>query len=366
MKKIVLIPALLSATLAFSQDYRFEVSPLIGYNIAEGNLGLKDNGHPLGGLEFQFNAPNSHMGAEFSLLYSPDTEYNNGKETDYTRFAFNGVYTFDKTSSVTPFAKVGAGNEIVGLTNEDNENGFFFDVGAGIKVPFTKQWALKLEAIYMSKIVNNKNGDLDNNLVTLAGLTYSFGTYEKRKAPTPTPVPVFVDGDDDGDGVLNSKDSCLYTPANTKVDALGCALVRDFDGDGVVDELDMCPNTPHGAKVNSDGCQEIKKLNIFFDFDSYHIQDKSKKDVDKYAEFLKEHPYYHAEIVGHTDSMGSEAYNKKLSKKRANAVVEELVKTGIDKDRLSSKGMGEEHPIYTNETEYGRAKNRRVETHIKK
>jgi len=360
MKKIILIPALLSATLAFAQDqYKFEVSPLVGYNFAEGDLNIQDNGHMLGGVEFQFNSKKSPLSAEFSLLYSPDADYDNGKDTEFIRFAFNGVYTFNNINSIVPFAKVGAGHETATLTNADNQNGFFLDAGAGVKIPFAEQWAVKLEGIYMAKFAHNQNGAIDNNFVTLAGLTYSFGTYAKKPAPVP-----FVDGDDDNDGVLNSQDSCLYTPANTPVDALGCALVQDNDSDGVINSKDRCPDTPYGVKVNQEGCQELKVLNIFFDFDSYHIKKDSQKNVDKYSVFLKEHPYYHAEIIGHTDNKGSTTYNKKLSKERANAVVEALVEDGIDKDRLSSIGMGELNPIADNSTPEGRAKNRRTETHI--
>jgi len=363
MKKILLVPALLTASLALAEDYRFEVSPMIGYNFAEGKLGIQDNGHALGGLEFQFNSKNSPLSAEFSLLYSPNAEYDSGKETKFTRVAFNGVYTFENVDNIIPFAKLGAGNEVVTNENENNQRGFFLDAGAGIKVPFTEQLAMKLEAIYMGKIAHNQNGTYDNNLVTMVGLTYSFGTYEKAAAAV---IPVVVDGDDDKDGVLNSQDNCLYTPAGAEVDALGCALVLDSDGDGILNDKDLCPNSPAGAKVNEDGCEILKKLDIYFGFDSYKINKDSRKVIDKYSTFLKEHPFYKAEIIGHTDSKGSAEYNQKLSKKRANAVVEVLVEDGIEVKRLSSTGMGESNPIADNSTEEGRAKNRRTETHIKR
>jgi OOP family OmpA-OmpF porin len=84
------------------------------------------------------------------------------------------------------------------------------------------------------------------------------------------------------------------------------------------------------------------------------------------VEYLKAHPDYTAEIQGHTDSIGSAEYNKKLSERRAKAVYDIMVKMGIDPNRLSYVGYGEEMPIAENCTAEGRAKNRRVEVHMYK
>ena len=128
--------------------------------------------------------------------------------------------------------------------------------------------------------------------------------------------------------------------------------------------VDECPNTPEGTKVDIYGCPEIKKLVIHFDFDSAKIKKESLPVIDKFAEFLKKHTHYKVLIVGHTDSIGTKEYNKKLSLRRAQAVVKALVERGIDPKRLTAKGMGEEQPIADNSTEEGRALNRRVEAKL--
>ncbi len=84
----------------------------------------------------------------------------------------------------------------------------------------------------------------------------------------------------------------------------------------------------------------------------------------KLANTLKQYPDTDLLIVGHTDNVGSESFNQALSKKRANAVSNELVSSGIAKNRLKIKGKGENQPTDTNESDFGRAQNRRVEIAI--
>ncbi len=104
--------------------------------------------------------------------------------------------------------------------------------------------------------------------------------------------------------------------------------------------------------------------NIFFDFDKATLRDESIPELKRVARVLEENSNIRIELSGHTDSRGSDSYNKRLSEKRAEAVVDYLVDHGIDKNRLESKGYGEEQPIATNETEEGRQKNRRTEFKI--
>ena len=86
--------------------------------------------------------------------------------------------------------------------------------------------------------------------------------------------------------------------------------------------------------------------------------------LQKYADFLTKYSAYSANIVGYTDSRGSEAYNQKLSQKRANAVKDMLLEKGVPADRLSSEGKGEANPIADNATSEGRAENRRIEAEL--
>ncbi len=104
--------------------------------------------------------------------------------------------------------------------------------------------------------------------------------------------------------------------------------------------------------------------NIFFDFDSYTLKEESRIELNKITELLELNPGMKIEISGHTDQTGSSIYNMELSQKRAEEVVKYLATEGIDPERLTSKGYGDTKPLSTNETEEGRALNRRTELKV--
>ncbi|MEQ8660949.1 MAG: OmpA family protein [Gammaproteobacteria bacterium] len=140
----------------------------------------------------------------------------------------------------------------------------------------------------------------------------------------------------------------------------------DTDGDGVIDANDDCPGTPKGVKVNARGCPEVgEKLmtleGVNFDYDSAKLRPESESVLDAAVTVLNENPSVHVRIEGHTDSRGSDAYNRKLSERRAQSVVAYLVSRGIDAGRLSAIGYGESAPVAPNDTAENMYKNRRVE-----
>ncbi len=183
--------------------------------------------------------------------------------------------------------------------------------------------------------------------------------YADRCPETPSGLEVDSRGcplDSDGDGVYDYKDKCPGTPRGMQVDSAGCPM--DSDGDGVINSLDRCPNTPKGAKVSERGCWTLK--GAIFDTNKSVIKPEFQSQLDDVAKVLKNTPDLTIEIQGHTDSAGSEKYNQKLSERRANAVKDYLVSKGIDKDRMTAKGYGELMPVASNDTEEGRAANRRA------
>ena len=106
----------------------------------------------------------------------------------------------------------------------------------------------------------------------------------------------------------------------------------------------------------------VSLYGIYFDFDSAEIKLESRPVIEEIAKLLKQNPDLRLLVVGHTDMVGTLEYNMKLSLRRAQAVVRELVeKYGIDRGRLKAFGVGPLAPVSTNRTEKGRAKNRRVE-----
>lgn len=104
--------------------------------------------------------------------------------------------------------------------------------------------------------------------------------------------------------------------------------------------------------------------NVFFAHDSYRLESTSKAELNKLLDFLRNNPEVEMEISGHTDNVGSRAYNLDLSTKRAKAVYEYLVSKGVDSNRLIYKGMADKYPVDTNSTPEGRANNRRTEFKI--
>ena len=180
--------------------------------------------------------------------------------------------------------------------------------------------------------------------------------------------------DSDGDGVFDGIDQCPGTPRGATVDARGCP--SDSDNDGVLDGIDRCPNTPAGAKVDEWGCTvEAKQFldtglitttAILFDFDKATLKPESKTELDRIGAILIQAADLAVEIGGHTDAVGTDQYNLKLSDERAKAVHDYLEANfpQIKADNLVSKGYGEGTPVASNKTKEGRAQNRRVEFKI--
>lgn len=176
--------------------------------------------------------------------------------------------------------------------------------------------------------------------------------------------------DTDNDGVADNLDKCPDTPKGAEVNDEGCPI--DSDNDGVPNYLDECENTPAGKQVDEKGCatevvikEEIKKVTLSgdtnFEFDKAKLLPNAHKKLKPVVETMKKFKDSRWIIEGHTDAIGSNEYNKKLSLERAQAVADYFVQNGIERNRLELIGLGESQPIATNDTQEGRAMNRRVE-----
>jgi outer membrane protein OmpA-like peptidoglycan-associated protein len=181
--------------------------------------------------------------------------------------------------------------------------------------------------------------------------------------------------DRDKDGIVDAEDACPDVPGVKTDDPKTNGCPPDRDKDGIVDAEDACPDVP-GEKTDdpkTNGCpparieqDEIKiSKQVQFKFDSDVILPESDLVLGAIATILNEHSEItRVRIEGHTDDKGTEAYNMKLSQRRAASVVKWLVKHGIAQSRLTSQGFGRSRPIDRNDTDEGRAMNRRVELHI--
>ena len=181
--------------------------------------------------------------------------------------------------------------------------------------------------------------------------------------------------DRDKDGVPDTVDACPDVAGVATQDPKTNGCPADRDKDGVPDAADACPDVPGPASTDpkKNGCPvafltdtQIKITDqIKFRFGVAEIDPASDTVLQAVFEILKTHvDIKKVRVEGHTDSVGAAAYNRTLSKARAEAVTAWLVKHGIDKSRTSAEGFGPTRPLETNDTDAGRAANRRVEFHI--
>ena len=173
--------------------------------------------------------------------------------------------------------------------------------------------------------------------------------------------------DTDTDGVADKDDECANEPG--AVDNKGCPWA-DSDGDGVTDNIDTCPD--EAGSLENNGCPELSNevvqtinelaTQINFAAGTDRIQGKAVvESLNEIKTLLDNNPDGNLIIEGHTSSDGQSESNLLLSKMRAAAVKDFLVKLGVNPDRLKTEGYGEERPIADNETLEGRALNRRVQ-----
>ncbi|MEX0313530.1 MAG: DUF5723 family protein [Allomuricauda sp.] len=294
---------------------------------------------------------------------------------------------------------VGSGSIVSTLLGQTSKS---IDLYAGLKIPF----------------YHNKLKDKDND-----------GIHNKEDQCPETPGPVENKGcpwpDSDGDGTLDKDDNCPQEvgPKENK----GCPW-PDTDSDGILDKDDLCPNEPgsqehngcpdtdndglidkddrcpmDAGKIENNGCPDTdgdtvvdiddhcpeivgvitnhgcpdfthviqKQLNdyartILFDSGKSTIKTESVSTMVDIIQILNEYPNTKFTVEGHTDSVGSNTTNQRLSEARANSVRDFLVNEGIAENRLNAIGYGEDKPIATNNTRAGRKQNRRVEINLVK
>ena len=302
--------------------------------------------------------------------------------------------------SLEPYIELGAGQSFVG-----GDNDYHLNAGAGVSYAVSDKVHLKLNTIYRH---NKKNNGIvsyvpdviphfQHNLsvaINFGGKdTDKDGVYDRHDdCPSVPGLPEFNGcPDDDGDGIENSKDACpnaagllefngcpdsdgdgIADPNDACPDVAGLAKFNgcpDSDGDGIADPDDKCPNEA-GPSDNS-GCpnptaEAIEKLNelgavVQFELNKSNLRDDAIELLLSVYEIMAKYGNTNFLIEGHTDSSGPKAFNKKLSLERAENVKSHLVSKGVEGDRLSTAGFGEDNPKESNNTRKGRIANRRVE-----
>lgn len=323
----------------------------LGYRLRE-NVSLADlvvGDEILLGAGVGVRVGRAKISASFSSATSASDPLG-GANTTYME-ALAGA-SYEVTSPIDVFFATG-----VGLNDGFGAPDWRALVGARYSIDPEKERVAPLP-VQVVKVDTDKDGILDDTDECITDPEDLDGFEDRDGCP---------DNDHDGDGVLAGNDDCPTEPgpeANS-----GCPDL-DRDGDGIVDRLDNCPDEP-GTPAQS-GCKE-KQLavltetrieiteRVHFEFDKAVLQSRSHELLDNVAAIIKAHPEItEIQVEGHTDAIGSEAYNQDLAQRRAAAVVDYLVGQGVARDRLTAVGYGESRPTATNDSREGRAQNRRV------
>lgn len=163
-------------------------------------------------------------------------------------------------------------------------------------------------------------------------------------------------------GAAVSKDNTKGAIIGGAIGAVAGAIIGNYL-DNQAKELEQV----QGAEVVREG-DELKVTfaeKILFDFDSSALKAASQAQLDQVAGVLAKYPETNIVVKGHTDAKGSDEYNQRLSERRASAVMNYLEDQGVGSSRITARGYGESMPVASNDTEAGRAENRRVELSIK-
>ncbi|RTJ99797.1 outer membrane protein A [Campylobacter jejuni] len=313
MKKILLCLGLASVLFGADNNVKFEITPTLNYNYFEGNLDMDNRYAP--GVRLGYHFDDFWLDQlEFGLEYYSDVKYTNAnKTTDITRTYLSAIKGIDVGEKFYFYGLAGGGYEDFSNAAYDNKSGGFGHYGAGVKFRLSDSLALKLETRDQINF-NHAN----HNWVSTLGISFGFGG-KKEKA-----VEEVVD----------------TRPAPQA----------------------KCPVEPReGALLDENGCEKTISLEGHFGFDETTINPTFQEKIKEIAKVLDENERYDTILEGHTDNIGSRAYNQKLSERRAKSVANELEKYGVEKSRIKTVGYGQDNPRSSNDTKEGRADNRRVD-----
>lgn len=329
--KVLALSAAIAAVMSGSvqaENHKFEVRADAGRIFFDEAL---DDGDTWG-MGFGYVINQNWTLEAFASKYDTETDVSN-VDVDGTQYRLDAVYNINTESLWRPFVAFGVGDQEREWNGVDpsSANDTLVNLGAGVKRNLGGNWEFRTEVRAFNSLDNEYT-----DLAVTAGIAYLFGGAPApapvKAAPAPEPVKEI---DSDGDGVFDSKDQCPDTAKQYKVDAVGCPM-----------ELTKT--------VSID-------LDIKFDSAKAVVKDEFLPEVQKLATFMNQYVNTVVTVEGHTDSQGADAYNQKLSQNRADAVKAVLItKFGIDADRVTAIGYGEEKPIADNNTADGRESNRRV------
>lgn len=360
MKKTLLCMAVMAASFAGSAmaqefDDRWYLSGSAGVNLQDEDRRTSDGGEFGLGIG-KFFSPEWSLDAG---VYSTNPSFSANRNLNFSQY---GVaidlrrHFLQDGKNWWPYLKAGIGMQrseeefnafpSPNSPGERKDNNLTVDFGAGLQAAYDYV-DMRLEAGIRTSLddqsrVATTEDYFNDPYVKLALLVPLGPRAAAAAAPAPAPAPA---------------------PA-----AVASCETQDDDGDGVNNCIDKCPGSQAGQAIGPDGCAvpltiDLKGVN--FDFDQATLRPDAITILNEAIEILKKYPQLRVEVAGHTDAVGTDAYNQGLSERRARTVFDHLTRNGIDAARLNGPtGYGESRPIDSNDTDEGRAKNRRTELNV--
>ena len=365
MNKKILTAALLGG-LAFAQaasaqefDDRWYLTGSAGFNFQDSDRGTNDAPFVTLGLG-KFISPNWSLDGELNYQ-NPNFDAN--QDQNWSQYGVSldlRRHFIQEGRGWNPYLLAGLGYQkaeeeyltTAGNLLDRKDGNLAAKVGVGLQTTFEKRVAVRAELAYRADFddqsvrqfsTDTKKQDWFGDVLASVGVVIPLGPAPVAAVAPVAPVaPSCADLDDDGDGVNNCDDKC--------------------------------PNSQPGQTIGPDGCPvpvSIDLKGVNFDFDKSNLRPDAVAILSEATEILKRYPDLRVEVAGHTDSKGTDAYNQKLSERRATAVYNYLTKNGVDAGRLVGPiGYGESRPIAPNtnpdgsDNPEGRAKNRRTELNV--
>ncbi len=302
-------------------------------------------------------------GLRLSGFFRQFKPYNNGvwPKTETTMFGadLDVIYRFVPCETVVPYMSFGFSIYSADIKNglnvaDDSYIDYGANFGLGALFKLSHRWDLTTE-VKLTTTANDKidgmtgtqggilGGGLDNFMTLNLGFKYNFGLGEQSKVC------------DLYNGLkMEQKDMTDYDRIERMIKENQPKQVDPVDYKRIEDMIKKCCDQKKEEKI-------ITLVGVNFDFNKHEVRNDATPILNNAVSVLKENPNVKVEIQGHTDNVGTDEYNQKLSEKRAQAVYDYLVKNGIAPSRLSTKGFGERNPLRPNDTAANRELNRRVE-----
>ena len=352
---------LISSTAASGavKEGSFSVSPLIGGYLYDGGQHVDGSLSLVLGARAGYNlTKNIGVEALYDYAIRRDTSAGPFREIAINRYGGDALYHFFPDSTLVPYLAAGYSGINFSSNYQDKTHGAF-DYGAGAKYFLTDNFALRGDVRHILYLLDSRT---NSNVELMVGTYLQFGcatppvkAVAAEPAPVQVPEPVKVEA------------KAATVPPPVPSDRLS------ITPDSIAKEQTATPTltSPTPAIVvvppKSDDAVLCSRpiIKVTFATNKYGIKSQHHDELKKLAELLKQFPESKGVIEGHTDNVGSKAYNMKLSRKRADSARRYLINNfGIAAERISTKGYGITKPVADNNTKEGRRQNRRIEANF--